>query len=169
MKAAQPGTRRAIICLTDGTVNLPTEFLRKHYGHGVPPGPIYTEEEAMKALLVSGAFLNAVIERSSMTYEQDFMRLANPATPVLDKKFAPGNVHNYAETSGGLVVTASRKEIEQKLAATLDAMRSRYTVGYRPSRDAAPGTFCRITVRLTAEAAKRAGNPAIRAKIGYYR
>ena len=78
-------------------------------------------------------------------------------------------MHKYAEKTRGVTVGTSKSELNEKLAAVLDTIRSRYTIGYRPARDAAAGTFCKIEVGPTPEASKRLGNVQIQAKAGYYR
>ena len=129
----------------------------------------HTEEEAMKSLLESEASFNAVIERSALTYLNTLVDATNLADPILKKLLAPGDVHKYAEKTGGIAVAAHKSEITRKVCALLDAIRSRYTIGYRPARDAAPGTFCRVEVRLTPEAVRRLGDVVIRNKSGYFR
>jgi Ca-activated chloride channel family protein len=164
-----PGTRRAIICLADGTVNVPSDATLRRYGKGVRDGKLHTEEEAMKTLVENGSSFNAVIERPGLSYLNIFAGAADPTGPILKKRYPWGDVHKYAEKTGGVTVGMSKSELNQKLAALLDTIRSRYTIGYRPARDAAAGTFCRIEVGLTPEASKRLGNVQIRAKAGYYR
>jgi hypothetical protein len=81
----------------------------------------------------------------------------------------PGNVHKYAEATGGEVMTSSKKDISTKLAQLIDEIRSRYTLGYYPSAKQAKDTFCAIKVELAPETAKREGKLVVRTKQGYYR
>ncbi len=64
---------------------------------------------------------------------------------------------------------SSKDEVSTKSAEMIDEIRTRYTIAYYPSARQATGTFCRIKVQVRAEAEKREGNMAVRAKTGYYR
>ena len=168
LKSSSPNDRRVIVCLTDGTVNIPSERMRRSVGRSVPAGQLHTEEEAKRALIECGASFNAIIERSALS---DFFLVAKYMDPTtLDGRlYPPGDVRKYAELAGGVVLTSHKKETAGKLGALLKDLRSRYTLGYRPAQELAAGSFCRVSLKLTAQAAARVGNPMVRTRSGYYR
>ena len=83
--------------------------------------------------------------------------------------YPPGEVHKYARASGGEVVESSHKKIDQRLAALIDDIRMRYTIGYHPAGQKPEGKFCAIEVKLSPEAKKAHENAIIEARQGYYR
>jgi VWFA-related protein len=168
LKSSASNNRRAIICLTDGTVNTPSESMRKRWGKSVPEGQIHTEEEARRALLEAGASFNAIVERSTLSYLSVAAQHLDPAGSD-NKRYPPGHVKDYAELAGGIVLNSSKKETVTKLGSLLSDLGSRYTLGYRPTRDLPAGAFCRIHLELTPEASARSGHPVVRTRSGYYR
>jgi VWFA-related protein len=168
LKSSAPNNRRAIICLTDGTVNVPSELMRKMYGRSVAEGQIHTEVEANRALLEAGASFNAIIERSALSYLWTYGKFMDIET-VGAVRYPPGSVKKYAELAGGIVLTSNKEDTVNKLGSLLKDLRSRYTLGYRPSGDIAAGTLCHIQLELTPEARKRFGNPIVRTRSAYYR
>jgi hypothetical protein len=81
----------------------------------------------------------------------------------------PGDVHYYAQATGGLVVESSDKTVPAKLAELIDDLRLRYTLGYRPSVAKPQGTFCPIKVELAPEVKKLQKDLIVNARQGYYR
>ncbi len=160
-------SRKAIVCLTDGTVSVPSEHMRKTYGTSVPKGAIHTEDEAMRALFQTGASFSALIERSGLTYLNYAAEFTDPSQPVLRKRYPPGDVRKYAARTGGIVLTGGKSETSRKIGLLLDDLRGRYTLGYRPSHEARPGELRSIRVTLTPDAQKRLGKPLVRAREGY--
>jgi VWFA-related protein len=168
LKSSTPRHRRAIICLTDGTVNIPSEWMRKFYGRSVPKGQIHTEAEAYRVLFEAGASFNAVIERSALTYLFSPTKFMDPSS-LEAWRYPPGHVTKYAAVSGGIVLNSSKRATVQQLVTLLGDLRSRYTLAYTPSDDAPAGSFCRIHLELTPEARARFGNPTVKTRSGYYR
>lgn len=97
LKNSTSGNRRAAICLTDGTVDIPSESTRKSVGQSVAQGRIHTKDEANRALLEAGASFNALIERSALTYLVEATR--HPTSADL-KRYPPGNVKTYIRIDG---------------------------------------------------------------------
>lgn len=80
--------------------------------------------------------------------------------------FSPANVYRLARETGGDVFTDIKKD--QGLAEILSRIRNRYSLYFKPVPDARPGTFRRITVTLTGQAARTNKNAEVRARAGYY-
>ena len=83
-------------------------------------------------------------------------------------QFPPGDVYRYAEQTGGEVAESNAKKMPAKLAAMIDSIRSRYTLGYRTA-SAPDGKFRELRVRVAPDVERRAGRVHVVAKQGYYR
>jgi hypothetical protein len=81
----------------------------------------------------------------------------------------PGDVHEYAQATGGLVVESSDKTVAAKLAELIDDLRLRYTLGYRPSLTKPQGRFCAVKVELAPEVKRLQKDLVVKARQGYYR
>ena len=91
------------------------------------------------------------------------------AHPVQRMLHPPGEVSKYSAVTGGRVIEYKQKELNQKLAALIDDLRMRYSLGYHPSAQKPRGKFCAIRVKLSPEAKKAAGEVLVEARQGYYR
>ncbi len=93
----------------------------------------------------------------------------NPLFAAGRKHHPPGDVYKYAGQTGGLVMKSSKEEVAAKLAESIDQIRMRYSLGYRPSSDQPPGKFCEIKLRVSPEVEKREGQSVVKTKRGHYR
>jgi VWFA-related protein len=172
-QATMPDSRRVLLFLTDGTSNVPSAPMKKMYGKSAPER-LHTESEAIDALLRSGAAASALIERSALSDIDITTRFVPPLGPLLRMGPSPGDVRKYAEQSGGIVLHSAKQEVAGAMAELIDAMRSRYTLGYRPTAVQPEGKLCRITVELTphffaAHPEVAAKTLTIHARKSYYR
>ena len=121
--------RRVQVWVTDGSANdeEAQRGLAKH-----PPAQWHTQEEAIRSLLQSGVVVSALIERSGLRGTGRF-----------------GDVEHYADDTGGPVLYATESNAADRLAALLDALRARYTLGYKPGEAKADGALCRLNVSLS--------------------
>ncbi len=155
-KAKNPRSRRTIIWLTDNVPNIPGS--KQH-----------DEKEAFREAFETGAVVFTLLERSG---ESDFFAAAytrNPMFIPLRMQHPPGDVHKYAERTGGEVMTSGKKDISAKLANMIDEIRTRYTIGYYPTAKEPKGKFCEIKIKIAADTEKREGKLVVRTKKGYYR
>ena len=155
-KAKNPRSRRAVIWLTDNVPNIPSA--REH-----------TEEDAFREVFETGTVVSTLLERSAAS---DFFIAAfskNPMFAPFRMHNPPGDVHKYAERTGGEVMKSSKDQVSAKLGQLIDEIRTRYTLGYYPSIKQPKGKFCEITLRIRSETKKREGRLLIRTKKGYYR
>jgi VWFA-related protein len=155
-KAKNPRSRRTIIWLTDNVPNIPS--------HGV-----HTEEDAFREVFETGTVVSALLERSAFSDFGIVVYSKNPMFASSRKHNPPGDVHKYAERTGGEVMKSSKDQVSAKLAQLIDEIRTRYTLGYYPSAKQPKGKFCEIKLQIRGETEKRVGRVLLRTKKGYYR
>ncbi len=156
--------RPVVIWLTDNVPNVPDE-------------KVHTEVEAIGLVRETGVVICTLMEKSAMSYEMGALYAHNPLFGFARRGHPPGDVYRYADESGGIVTGASRKDMAEKLAALIDRLRSRYTIGYTPLESKPEGVACHINVKLTKEAIARlredegvrAGDIVIHARKSYQR
>jgi Ca-activated chloride channel family protein len=171
MRATTPESRRVMVWLTDGTANFENSFTRLAIGREAPD-QLHSKEEATRELFRSGAVVEALIERSEETDEVTAGRGAGRFSFVSSARI--GDIDRYAEATGGLAMEGSGRHIAAQLAALIERLRERYTLGYAPSSPKPEGSFCKLKVRLAATAYQdhpelRKSDLVVRTKRGYYR
>lgn len=168
MHSRVPGSRRVTIWLTDGAANFQNSMTLKTVGQGAP-ARLHTKEEATEELLHSGVVVSALIDRTAATD----IWIAMDATPLAMLYGGRiGDIRKYAEMTGGPVLGAGKKEIAARLAALVDQIRQRYTLGYKPSIPKPEGTFCQLRLQLNPATLKAHGDlhkVQVRTRQGYYR
>lgn len=168
-KAVSPMSRRVIIWLTDNVPNVPSEFVRRHFGKSIPAGSLHSESDAFQQLFETGTVVSSIVERSAMS---DFFLVFQKKNPLLAMgrmHNPPGDVYKYTRETGGQVMTSGKQEVAMKLAELIDQIRTRYSLGYRPAADLPAGKFCEIRISMSPEVEKREGQLLVKAKRGYYR
>jgi hypothetical protein len=73
----------------------------------------------------------------------------NPLSYMLGVNPRFGDVQRYAAETGGPVIIGNGHQVSTKLAALIEELRGRYTMGYVPSVSRPEGTFCRFSLKLT--------------------
>lgn len=162
-----PTSRRVILWLTDNFPDAPSGFMRSHFGkslNGVAP---HSEVEAIRALHESDTVVTALLLKDplAMTWAEALYAAEAPAR----LKFPAGNAHKYAEITGGVSPGMRGKNVEERLGEAIDGLRSRYTIGYRPTIAKPEGTFCRVHVALTSGAPLQQQEWKVLVRQGYYR
>jgi VWFA-related protein len=169
-KSTVPQSRRVMVWLTDGTANFQNSVTRKTIGQQAPVR-LHTKEEATTKLLHSGVVVAALIDRSAST--DAFMAVTDVSPFSFIAGGRIGDINKYAELTGGPVLKSSKKEVTARLSELLDQLRERYTLGYKPSTEKAPGSFCKLEVSLTRDAYQRSHlrkrDVVVRSRHGYYR
>jgi VWFA-related protein len=155
-KSHNPTSRRVIVWLTDNVPNIP------HDG-------IHTEQEALREVYDSGVVVCSLLEFSAMSRAMSVFHKHNPMFLGARNHHPPGDVNQYADRSGGIVLKSNKQEIARTLAHLIDELRSRYSIGYKPSVEKPAGQFCHIELRPSRDAEKRLGRMLIRTRNGYYR
>jgi VWFA-related protein len=175
LKATAPQGRRVLVWLTDGTANEENSFTQSTIGKQ-SPAHLHSQSEATDKLLHSGVALAAMIEHSDLTDAAVSASQRNPGQPFTGTRV--GGIAHYAELTGGPVVYSTGKSSLIQLAALLDDLRSRYTLGYKPAATAQEGDregkFRKLRVSLTPGAFQnhpewKKSEIEVRAESGYYR
>ena len=155
-RAKNPSSRRVIIWLTDNVPNIPNKR-------------VHAEADAFQKLFETGTVVSCLLERSAMSDIFLVLHKRNPMFAFSRKHNPPGDVYKYADQTGGQVMKSGKTEVATKLAELIDQIRTRYSLGYRPSADQPPGKFCEIRLKVSPEVEKREGQALVKAKRGYYR
>jgi VWFA-related protein len=173
LRATIPDSRRVLLFFTDGTANYINPVTRKLYGKRAP-AQLRTRAEAREKLLRTGVTVSALIARSGVDNAMVAAAAVNPLSYMLGVNPRLGDVRRYAAETGGPVLDAGGHREAARLAALLEELRGRYTMGYVPSVSHPAGTFCRLTLKLTPAAL--AAHPqfkhrhyAVETRAGYYR
>lgn len=170
-RATLPASRRVIIWLTDNIPNAPTEEVRLRYARSLGRnGVVHSEQEAFDELFKSGAVVCTLLERSVIS-EDEFMRHLNDVSWKLESHaYPPGDVYRYTGQTGGEVLEAGgRKQVARKMAELIDALRTRYALGYHPQGSQLRGTFHPIRLEISPETEKRTGKLEVKTRKGYFR
>jgi len=162
--SSTPSGRRVVIWLTD---NLPNVATRRTDSSGGESRTVHTEIEAFRSLHESGAVVTPLLLRSAvaLAWAGPFLALEAP----LRHSHPPGDAHKYAELTGGQAIGLGGKRVEERLGELIDDLRSRYTIGYRPTDEKPAETFCKVQVSLGPESSLRPGEWKVLARAGYYR
>ena len=166
-RSRNPMSRRVIIWLTDNLPNAPSPSNLVHNAkslNGVPP---HSEAVAIRELHESGTVVTALLLKDPLAalWAEPMMAFEAAAR----KRNPAGDAHKYAEITGGLSPGLRGKNVEARLAEAIDDLRSRYTIGYRPTVDKPAGTFCRVHVALAPGAPLRPQEWRVLLREGYYR
>lgn len=162
-------SRRVMIWLTDNVPDIPDQETRRRYQGSIARGDVHTEQDAMKEAFETGTTICTLLERSAISDSADMQRDDNPLFPMFRRLNPPGDVYQYADQTGGMVIETGRKQVTTKLAQMIDEIRSRYTLGYAPSARKPDGRFCRLRVSVAPRSAGADGKLVVHAMRGYYR
>jgi VWFA-related protein len=173
LKATIPDSRRVLVFFTDGTANYINPTTRKLYGKHAP-AQLHTRAEAQEKLLRTGVTVSALIDRSNVNDAIIAAAAVNPVSFMLGVNPRIDDVRRYADETGGPVLNGKGHQVAAKLAALIEEIRGRYTMGYVPSTPHPAGTFCHMTMKLTPRALQthrelKLGHYAVKSRAGYYR
>jgi len=166
-KGKNSSSRRVIIWLTDDVPNVPSENeVPLRYRKSLKGAMPHTQKEAMQELWQTSTVVCSLVKQSEESIAGEGRLRAHLVERMLHP---PGEVNKYAAATGGQVIEYRKKELKGKLAALIDDLRMRYSLGYHPSVQKPKGKFCTIKVKLTPEVRKQVGDVMVEAREGYYR
>lgn len=169
-KSGKRGTRRVIIWLTDDIPNYPSDEIRRRYGRSLGKAKLHSEREATEELWRTGTVVCTLLQTSQISDDEFSLRNSKAGETMLNKMlYPPGDVHKYAQATGGHVVEGGSKRIDQRLASLIDDIRMRYTLAYHPAGQKPKGKFCAIEVKLAPRTKKAHQSAVVEARAGYYR
>lgn len=172
MASTVPESRRVLVWLTDGTANFENSVTQMTFGKEAPMR-LHSAVEARTRLLRSGEVVAALLETSEKTDEAISAGNGIPFSFLAGTRV--GDIRRYAEMTGGPVLdTGGKGAASARLAALIDELRERYTLGYTPSNTEAAGRFCRLQLGLNPEVYSehpelRKRSVTVRTRSGYYR
>jgi len=135
--AKTTNSRRVIIVVTDN----------------IAPGG---DKETLNDILESGAVVYGLIARAAIGKVFNIVSFGQIKA-----------VNKYAEETGGEVMGADKKEVDDKLGVMIDRLRARYAIGFRPSDVSDNEQFrpVKITISTTK---KRKEKPIVLTRRGYF-
>jgi VWFA-related protein len=163
-KSGTPSGRRVVVWLTDNVPNVP---MRRTDSSDGESHTIHTESEAIRSLHESGVVVAPLLLRSSAAVALAAPMIAFEAP--FRHSHPPGDARKYAELTGGEAIGLGGKRVDERLGELIDDLRSRYTIGYRPTDEKPAGTFCKVQVSLAPGSALRPQEWKVLARAGYYR
>lgn len=169
-KSGRRSNRRVIIWLTDDIPNYPSDEIRRRYGRSLGKAKLHSEKEATEELWRTGTVVCTLLQTSQISDNEFSLRMSKAGETMLNKMlYPPGDVHKYAQATGGQVVEGSSRRIDQRLASLIDDIRMRYTLAYHPAGEKPKGKFCAIEVKLAPGTKKAHQDAVVEARAGYYR
>jgi VWFA-related protein len=135
--AKTPNSRRVIIVVTDN----------------IAPGG---DKQTLNDILESGAVVYGLIARAAIGKVFNIVSFGQIKA-----------VNKYAEETGGEVMGADKKEVDDKLGVMIDRLRARYAIGFRPSDISETGQFRPVKITIST-AKKRKEKPIVLTRRGYY-
>jgi VWFA-related protein len=139
-QAPSPNSRRVIIVITD---NIAATTDRE-------------ERDVLEQLFETGTVVDGLIVRGN------FGRVFNIVSFGQIKA-----VNRFVEQTGGEVVGANKKEVDEKLGWVIDRLRARYAIGFRPASSDDDGKLRPVELKITA-ARERREKLVVLSKRGYY-
>jgi VWFA-related protein len=140
--SANPASRRVVVVVTDNVAFL---------------GEDNVVRRTRNELLESGTVVYGLVVRAA------FGKVFNVLTLG---KVNP--IEQFSEQTGGEVLGADKKEVDEKLGEMFARLRSRYSLGFKPSNTREDGQLRHLKLQLTPEAVKRNGKVIVVTKQGYY-
>ncbi len=165
-KSRNPSSRRVVLWMTDDVPNIPSAALPLRYRRSIALDQLHTRAQATTELLKTGTAVYTLLRLSDISYREMSGRFNGMTERMLHP---PGDVYQYSAQTGGRVIEVSQKQMDARLADWIDALRARYTLGYRPPPGTAKTKFRKIEVRVSPEIKEREGKIFVEAKRGYYR
>jgi Ca-activated chloride channel family protein len=142
MRAAPtPGSRRVILIVTDNiaiTSGRDTKYI-------------------VDELLDSGTVVYGLIVQAAF----------GKAFKIMSFGQLSKGVNDFVERTGGEIVGADKKEVDEKLAVVIDHLRARYTLGFRPTNERDDGKFRPVEIKISGTG-KSKERPVVLTKRGYY-
>lgn len=149
-RVSNPARRRIIIVITDNVASM--------YRFTNP-----TVEDVNARLLetgsvVCGLLVGSTTPRALNIFTRDHKDAYNRRV----------RVDEFTEPTGGEVMSAEARDVNQKLAQMITHLRIRYSIGYTPTNTTLDGRFRRVSLRLNDAAQRREGPILIKTRQGYY-
>ncbi|HKC63516.1 MAG TPA: VWA domain-containing protein [Pyrinomonadaceae bacterium] len=140
--ASNPASRRVVIVVTDNIAGREGKNATRR---------------TMTELLESGSVVYGLIVRAGVGTVINVMTLG-----AFSHSLNP-----YSEETGGEMIGAGKSEVATKLAEMISHLRTRYSLGYKPTNTNEDGTFRRLKLQLATPATQQE-KLVVKTKKGYY-
>jgi VWFA-related protein len=149
-RATNPLSRRVIIAVTDNIATM----------HRFTNPTIAEVNERLldHSSVVCGLVVGGATSKTLNIFLRDHKDIYNWKVKVDD----------FAEPTGGEVMTTNAHDVNQKLAEMISHLRVRYSIGYTPPAAFADGRFRRINLTVADDVRKREGPIVIKTRQGYF-
>lgn len=138
-QAPSPNSRRVIVVITD---NVAVTSERQ-------------ERDVLAQLFETGTVVDGLIVRGAVGRVFNIMSFGQIKA-----------VNKFVEQTGGEIVGANKKEVDEKLGLVIDRLRARYAIGFRPA-DGADEGLRPVEIKLSGPT-KRKDKLIVMTKRGYY-
>lgn len=149
-RAANPLSRRVIIAVTDNIATM--------HRFTNPTIAEVNERLLSHSSVVCGLVIGGTTSKTLNIFMRDHKDIYNWKVKVDD----------FAEPTGGEVMTADAHDVNQRLAEMISHLRIRYSIGYTPAGASANEGFRRIKLTVTDDIQKREGQLVIKTRQGYF-
>src|SRR5262245_12047162 len=155
-KATPPGRRKVIII-----INEPNWVSQKH---------LHTATEVSELIEKTGTTVYWLYQTfdGRRRPEDDYSSSLLFGIKRQDKKRrAGGTIEEFAEQTGGSIITGDAKDSDELLIKLTGLIRSGYTIGYYPENSDFDGKFRRISLELSPQGKAKVGKVDIKTRNGY--
>jgi VWFA-related protein len=111
--------------------------------------------------------VNELLDSGTVVYGLIVQAAFGKAFKIMSLGQISKGVNDFVELTGGEIVGADKKEVDEKLAVVIDHLRARYTLGFRPTNDHDDGKFRPVEIKV-AHPGKAKEKPVVLTKRGYY-
>lgn len=150
-RSAMAPSRRVIIVITD---NVAWEY--NSVG--------LSEPEVTRQVLDSGTMVCGLVVEGALTRTERIFLRNRQGRDIYRRRMS---IDPFVDLTGGEMVRARPLEVSSQLGRLVEHLRSRYSFGYAPRRDANSTGFHQIRLELTEQASQRLGEVSIRTRRGY--
>jgi len=128
---------------------------------------IVTDNIAVTSGRETKSIVDDLLDSGTVVYGLIVQAAVGKAFKIMSFGQLSKGVNDFVERTGGEIMGADKKEVDQKLAVLVDHLRARYTLGFRPTNDRDDGKFRPVEIKIT-DSSKTAEKPVVLTKRGYY-
>src|SRR5215471_18889278 len=128
---------------------------------------IVTDNIAFTSDRETKSIVDELLDSGTVVYGLIVQAAVGKAFKIMSFGQLSKGVNDFVERTGGEIVGADKKEVDEKLAVVIDHLRARYTLGFRPTNDRDDGKFRPVEIKISGTR-KAEERPVVLTKRGYY-